>query len=257
MAERKRIQCLDRTLDIMEALAAHGEMGVSELARKLGLHVATIHNILVTLASRNYLLRNSGRYRLGPALAVLASGADPLPRLPDLAQPLLDEVTRETGESAVAAVLVGARGAMVATTPGTDEIAVQFPKEGFPDPLALCTGRVVVAQGAEEGWDGFIERHLARDKPATGEQDWGADEWRAHLRRLRSDGYGVLSRPRGTSSVAVPVRGPGGGVVAALGASCPFFRATEEHLENMLTAVRGAAERLARELGYVPPATGR
>ena len=64
----RRIQSVDRSLDILEALAnSDRPMGVSEIGKQLGIHVATTHGILATLLSRGYVEQEEGtnRYRLG------------------------------------------------------------------------------------------------------------------------------------------------------------------------------------------------
>ena len=47
-----RVQSLDRALDVLEALASAGELGVSEVAARTGLVPSTAHRLLAT-ALRN------------------------------------------------------------------------------------------------------------------------------------------------------------------------------------------------------------
>ncbi len=64
----KGIKSLHVALDVIEAVAAsEEEVGVSELAARLGLTKATVFRHLQTLVERNYLVQNSktSRYRLG------------------------------------------------------------------------------------------------------------------------------------------------------------------------------------------------
>jgi len=237
-------------MDILESLAREGEMTAAGLARETGLKAATVHNILSTLAGRDYLLNDKGVYRLGPALAALAYRGDPMMRLPRLAQEVVDEVTRVTGESSIVTVLAGFRAVMVATTPGTDEVAVQFPKGGWPNPLHLATGRLLVALGDESRWGVFIRRQLdmeARGGPAIGLTE---GEWLRELEKVRGERRCSLKRAKSTASVAWPVMDRGGVVVAAVGASCPVFRADERHLRAMSEAVEAGAAALSRGLGW-------
>src|SRR4051794_17511319 len=72
----QRVQSLDRALDLLEALAAADELGVSEIAAKTGLVPSTAHRLLATLVARGYAAQspNSGRYLLGYKLPELTSG---------------------------------------------------------------------------------------------------------------------------------------------------------------------------------------
>jgi IclR family KDG regulon transcriptional repressor len=64
----RRIQSIDRTLNIVEALAnAKEPVGLSELARHLGLHVSTLYGLISTLVARGYVEqdKDTNRYQLG------------------------------------------------------------------------------------------------------------------------------------------------------------------------------------------------
>lgn len=63
----KSIQVIDRAVDILNYLAEHNELGVTELGTLLKLHKSTVHRILVTLEERSIVEKNleTGKYRLG------------------------------------------------------------------------------------------------------------------------------------------------------------------------------------------------
>src|SRR4051812_30222369 len=69
-------------LDVLEAVAFSGEeLGVTQLAERLGMTKGSVHRHLITLVERGYLVQNSAttRYALGPKsrlLARLAPDAD-------------------------------------------------------------------------------------------------------------------------------------------------------------------------------------
>jgi DNA-binding IclR family transcriptional regulator len=248
------VQSVERALDVLEALSAAGEMGVTELARQIGLHVATVHNLLRTLSARQYLLNTGGRYRLGPAAASLASRWDPLQALPDRIQPHLARVSTECGEAASATVLANHEARLIAFQPGTEAITIHFPQWIWPQALKLATGRLLVALGDQQEWDAFITRS------PEARPDWSAADWRRELQRLHGLGYCALRTDRdgGQSLIAFPVLSRGGRVVAAVGAACPAFRATAERCKAMTDAVWDAAREISAdlggELGEGPPA---
>lgn len=256
-SSKGRIQCLDRAMDILELLGREGEMTASQMAPVLNLHMATVHNILTTFAVRGYLLNVEGRYRLGPAFAALAANWDPMLALPQLAKASVEEVTELTRESAVVTVLSGERAMMVAWTPGKDDVAVQFPKEGNAYPLTLATGRILVAYGPETKWGTVIQRQLEKHPTKPD----GTPDTESHLRddlqKVRDTGVSVVLRgPHSTYSVAVPIRVIGGQVIASIGASCPAFRGTTERLACMEAAVTQVGKRLSEALGRTPDGAG-
>lgn len=73
MAE-KNVQTLERSLDILEALAQANEpLGVTEIGNRISLHKSTVHRILQTLCYRGYVEkeRESERYRIGVKIVEL------------------------------------------------------------------------------------------------------------------------------------------------------------------------------------------
>src|SRR3954454_21556643 len=105
-----RVQSLDRALDLLEALASAGELGVSDLAARTGLVPSTAHRLLGTLVERGYAAQSAsgGRYLIGYKLLELASGLqDRVERLKLAAREHLEVLLRETGETTNLVVLEG------------------------------------------------------------------------------------------------------------------------------------------------------
>ena len=76
--EKKKslIQSLDRALDILELVRdSAGAVRSSDIAEKVGLGVATAHNIIRSLYQRGYLAQDdNSRYLLGPECFKLYQG---------------------------------------------------------------------------------------------------------------------------------------------------------------------------------------
>jgi IclR family acetate operon transcriptional repressor len=244
------VQSVDRALDILEAVAAAGEVGVTDLGKTLGLHVATVHNVLRTLAARHYLINNGGRYRVGPATTTLSSRWDPLHALPERIQPFLERISVETGEAASATILIGYLARLIAFQPGTEAITIHFPQWVWPQAMKLATGRLLVALSDEECWEEFVTR-----SPDV-QPGWSLEQWAMELNRLRHLGYCSLRTDRdgGQTIVAFPLLTRNGQAVSAIGAACPSFRATPERAAKMTVSVHRAAAELSRELGGELPA---
>ena len=61
------LKSVGSALDVLECFALDGELGVSDIARRLGVAKSTAHRLLQTLASRGFVEQDvqSGQYRLG------------------------------------------------------------------------------------------------------------------------------------------------------------------------------------------------
>lgn len=251
MGKEKRIQCLDRAIDILEQIARAKELGVSELGERLGLHVATVHNIVKTLTSRNYLINVDGQYQIGPGLGITSARWDPIATLPRVAAPYMEKMEECTGEAGCIVVMVGTRAELIEIRPGTSEVAVRFPSRPHKTPMVLATGRLLVALGPEELWDNIIAYDITHHPQEDAEKSWSREDWLRELQNIRKKGWFVKKRPgQGqASSVAVPLFGPDDRPLAAIGAACPTFRATAKHLRKMLDAAKCCASEISKALG--------
>jgi IclR family acetate operon transcriptional repressor len=248
--EAGRIQCLDRAMDVLALVGERSEVGATEAARELGLHVATVHNILSTLAARRFLVNVGGRYSLGPALTALVSQWSPARILARLSGPVLVAAAQATGETPLLAVLTGTSLQVVASAWGLDEVTTQFSQRTVADPLAYGTGHLLVAFAPEALWDMFIHQHETQT-PAP-EISREAREWRTVLATIRRQERAFVHRRSGTDSCAVPVRGPTGEVMAALGVSCPASRSTATQRDTIFAALLEAAGTLEAQLAGKP-----
>jgi IclR family acetate operon transcriptional repressor len=119
-AARYAVQSVDRALAALEILAASGKagMGVSELARELGVSKSTAFATLQTLAARDFVAdvpeSGSRRYRLGMALARLGDRMVADISLNEIALPVLRSLTDATLLTSRLAVLDGGFAVAVA-----------------------------------------------------------------------------------------------------------------------------------------------
>ena len=242
----KTIQSVERACDILETIARENEIGVTELSKRLGLHVATVHNLTRTLTTRNYLVNAGGRYRLGPAIPSLNSQWDPALSLSNILQPYAEDIAARTGESAVATILAGSHAEMIVYIPSAQEIGVQFPQKIWSYPLNLATGRILAAFQPKTTWNEFVHRHMTDNNGNEAEKNLSKEDWLREFNKIVAEEMVAVRRTEldAASSFAAPVWGVGyQSVIAALGASCPNFRLTKEHFACMRQAVKEAAGR--------------
>jgi DNA-binding IclR family transcriptional regulator len=98
VGQNSGIGVLDKAVLVLRQ-AAQSPVTLAELIEHVDLPKATAHRIAVALEIHGFLRRNeSGAWLLGPLLAELADAAGP--DLPTRARPILEQLCRETGESA-------------------------------------------------------------------------------------------------------------------------------------------------------------
>ncbi len=246
------VQSVGRALTLLEAVAEAGEVGVSELSASSGWPTSTVHNLLKTLSQRGYVVSTRGRYRLGPAVMVLSSQLDPSRTLTAEIQPSLERISRTTGHSATATTLVGRRARAVSHSQGTGEITVRPAASTWQHPLALATGRVLVALDRHLDRTGFVDD--ARDV----EPGWSVERWQQELTRIAVTGVAVRRRPSTpehppqVTAVAVPVWVSPDLAPYALGVSVPW---TLDHagVADLVEVLWRETEQLSAVLGCPEP----
>jgi IclR family acetate operon transcriptional repressor len=95
------LQSVTRALRTLELIGEAGELGVTELSLRLGVHKATASRLAATLAERGFVERDpvSERYRLGFGLIGLAGAAMGSLDLVRLTRPALEELANRTRET--------------------------------------------------------------------------------------------------------------------------------------------------------------
>ena len=103
------LRTLSTALELLDCFESTGELGVSELARRLGVAKSTTHRVLTTLISSGLIEQNpeTGQYRLGLHLLELGQLTKRRLRLRRAALPLLEQLRQRTGHTVHLAVPEG------------------------------------------------------------------------------------------------------------------------------------------------------
>jgi DNA-binding IclR family transcriptional regulator len=244
----KRIQCLDRALDVITLVSESHGLTMNEIAEQMDLKPGTVYNIVKTLSSRGFLSKVDGHFEVGPALGMAASRWDIERSLPHMAEPVLRELRQQTGEATCITILAGDnRAELITLQPDHPNYNSSCVHTIWEYPLYIATGRVLVALGPEEKWAGIINTHLKSGLIAEAEKDWDYQRWYKELEQIRADGFTIIS-PRmessgSVSAVGVPMFKPNGELLASIGVSSKQERATPEHLTAMKDAALALVKR--------------
>ncbi len=219
-------QSLERGLSILSAFKADRALiGTTELARELGLGISTTHRYIATLARLGYLEQEptTRRYRLGLRVVDLGFAAINSMEIRQIASPHLQRLSNETGFTVNMAILDGVEIVYVdryrSTRPGQRQIDLNL-HVGARLP-AYCTslGKALLAYlDGDERRRTIESMALTRLGPNTFTT---AATLNAELDRVRTTGLAVNNEELayGLRSIAVPVHGASGEVVAAINLS--------------------------------------
>jgi DNA-binding IclR family transcriptional regulator len=252
--ERQRggVQSLGRAFTILEEVARHREgVGLADLSKRVGLHNSTTFHLARTLVSLGYLRqeKESKRYRIGrPLFALAASALDEI-EMVNVATPLLEDLSRETGESSHFAVRMGDAIVVIARTGGagafqlTDRVGVVRP--------AHCTalGKILLASLRPDQLQRFLGR--VELTPSTDKSITDVKVLLREIEEIRTTGIAFDDGEFNAEvrCIAVPVMDFTGQVIGALGISGPIWRMSNQALQAYAKAVRLAANRLSTDFG--------
>ncbi len=228
------------------------EIGVSELARRLGLGKSTTHRLLHTLTVER--LREpdaeTGTYRLALTMHELGASMQSGMDLHTASHSIIDQLRNMTKETIQVAVLDGRHVVYVERRESPQTVRM-FGRVGHRnDAHSTSTGKVLLAHLPEGELDVLLNGwRLPRKTPYT-----IADQatLRAQLIQIRSQGWAenVNESEIGTASIAAPIRDSRGVVVAALSIAGPVQRLDGANLRRFTRPAVEAAAAISRRLGW-------
>jgi IclR family KDG regulon transcriptional repressor len=244
---RPKLQSVGIALDIIDALAEAPELGVSDLARRVGIAKSTAHRTCAVLAERGLLDRTAdGAYRLGLRLVEYGGLATERTAIRDRGLPLLVELRNALGETVQIGVAAGADVVYVERVEGRQ--ALHYSTNARRSPIHRSSAGKVLA-----AFDPALAEVRVRAglPPSTGYTIVVPDVFVAELARVRERGYArsVDETEIGMSSLAVPVRVPHDGpVVAAISMVGPTARVVGEHEAHHASVMQAGARKLSASI---------
>ena len=244
------VQSVDRAVSILEILARTGDVGVTELAKELGVHKSTAFRLVAALERRDLVEQNAGRgkYRLGPGILRLAGASSSRLDVVQECRAVCAALAKRTGETVNLAVL--SAGAALYMHQAAGSSALQ-PHNwvGQRIPLhATSNGKVLLSalDPAEvrrqvPSLPAYTARTITT--PAVLERE--LDDVRERGHALAIDELEI-----GLSAVAAPVRDVHGEVLASMSISGPTFRLDSDRMPGLAEAVTAAANEVSRRLGW-------
>jgi IclR family acetate operon transcriptional repressor len=249
---RDSVQSVDRALALIDALAGStGSLQLTELAERTQLNVSTGHHLLATLVKWGYVARAPGRrYALGARGLHLAQSFLKQVDLPRRAQPHVERISEETGETVHLAVLQGDVVVTLLKREGRHAVRVDTGALGATDAAhATALGKAMLAWLPEHEIRRILSaRGMARYTPNT---ITGLDPLIEELRLVRRHSHAVEREEHqpGVTGVGAAIRNHLGAVVGAISVSAPTLRASETHVARMRESVMAAARALSAEFG--------
>lgn len=228
------IGSLAKGLKVIEAFRAeHPRLAITDVAEATGLDRATARRCLLTLHALGYADYDGKFFSLTPRILRLGMGALAAMPMAQLVQPWLDQLSERIGQSTSVAILDDTEIVYIARAAQRRVMSIGLlPGSRLP---AHCTslGRVLLAALPDAEARGIVERSDL--SPRTPHSLTDPAEIMARIATARGTGFALIDQEveNGLRSIAVPLLGATGRVVAALNTGVAAIQSNAEDITGL------------------------
>ena len=248
------IEALARGLDVIKAFdATTPVLSMAELAERTALARPTVRRILLTLEELGYVRAEQPGFSLTPRVVELGMAYVHSLGLWEIARPHMDALVAKTGESSSIAQLDGSDIVYVARV-SVPKIVALHVVIGTRFPAATTSlGKVLLAGLPSADVEAVLAEPSRAGVTARAEHD--IEDLMAELEQTRARGWALTDQElaAGIRSIAAPLRGSDGSVIAALNvnahaAETSLDTLVDHHLPHLLaTAAAISADFAVRD----------
>lgn len=251
--ERSTVRTLARGLTLLDLMADApiGGASLSELARGLGTSKSATLALLRTLVAAGFAreIRPGPRYTLGMALVRFGDLASQKLPLGDVALPVLQELSDETGMTARVAISDGGYPVFVERVDGPGSVRFYTPLGQREVPHTSAAGKSILSTLSEDR-----VREICRETGLAGRTSHSITEIDVLLKELdltRRRGFAIDDEEDATGifCVGAPLFDHGGGCVGAISVTGIKGDLAAWRIEELGLAVQRAANRISSALG--------
>ncbi|WP_406186025.1 IclR family transcriptional regulator [Streptomyces sp. NBC_01006] len=247
------VQSVDRAISVLEILAQRGEAGVSEVAAELDVHKSTAFRLLGALEARGLVEQagERGKYCLGFGIVRLAGAVTGRIDITQQGRPVCERLAEEIGETVNIAIMEKQFAINLCQVRGPGAITAHN-WVGQLTPLhATSSGKILLAHlPAKQRAELLADAGLEKLTPHTLTSKTKLEK---NLAEARERGYAwtLEELEIGLHAMASPVRSRDGEVIAAVSASGPSYRFTEERMHELAPVLVKGAQEISHRMGYL------
>lgn len=248
------LKSVERALQILEAFTLEqSELSAAEIAQRTSLPKGSIYRFLKILLNKGFLTRDprSGKYRLGIKVFELGSIVWKGMSLRQVALPIMEELSRWSGETVHLGVLDGHEVVSIEGAESDQSLRIALPVGKRVCLHSTGIGKAILAFLSDEEIEEIIEQKglptFTPNTISTREALW------REIKNIRKRGYAVDNEENepGIRCVAAPIRDYSGKVIASMSISGPSLRITDEKIPLFAQKVIEACKKVSSSLGYV------
>jgi IclR family KDG regulon transcriptional repressor len=250
------MNALSRGLLVLQELAlANQPLGVTELARRVGVNKSAAHRLLAILIESGFVEQDSTTRLYRPTSKMIWLGSHLLSRFDvrNQATPYLRDLAQRTGFASHLVVLAQGRALYVGQERSPSTITVDIPIGGVAPPTCTAVGKALLADLDAHA----LQPYLEKLEPHTAKTIVDPGQLRTELALTRERGFAVDDEEfhLGVRCVASPIRDYAGKAHAAIGVSGPAADLQAQEVPRVAAAVRQVAEAISVRMGHYDSGT--
>lgn len=251
------VEALAKGIAILECFdAAHAEMTLSEIARRVDLSPAAARRSLITLRALGYVGQHNKRFHLRPKIMTLGSGFYYSARIDEVLQPFLRDLVAKFGDASSVGtldkgdVIYIAHSSVQRARRAAAVVGARYPA------YATSLGRVLLAGLPDAELDAYFDGLVIH--PLTSKTITDPQQLRDEIACVREAQYAttVDQLDYGITALAVPIRSIEGDTIAALNTSGYTGMVDADYLiTERLPEMRAVSSNISQTLSRYPALT--
>lgn len=248
------VQSIERAFGLLDVLSEYPDgIQITRLSEKVGLSKSTVHRLLATLISMNYVHKDpdSEKYKIGYQLIYLTRNILSNIDVITIAKPYLNKLSQEVNETIHLCIEDMGEILYVDKIESTQTIRM-FSRVGSRAPM-YCTGTgKMILSGMEQDYYNkivenieFVEKteHTIKNKA----------DLKKEIEAIKNQGYALdnIENEEGIRCIAAPIIDSQGKTIAAFSISGPSTRITMDRItQELADKIKETSRMISRQLGY-------
>ncbi|MFC0557638.1 IclR family transcriptional regulator [Halalkalibacter alkalisediminis] len=224
------------------------ELTLSEIAERLQIAQSTAHRLSSTLTHTGFLVKEPILKTYRPASSILSMGTTFLSKyeLYQVSEPILEELTKKTGETAHVSVLKGNKVVYLYKIDSKHPVHL-LSHAGKENPIhCTSSGQVILAFQSQKQINEVIKQGLPlyTTKTITSPPDFIS-----RLESIQKQGFAISQEElhKGVTSIAAPIWNTEGNVIASVSIAGPTTRMTPLKVDRFVKLVKAAASSITKK----------
>lgn len=246
----KKIITIDNAIDVLMALSSQSGKSIRELGHELDISKSTLHRILLTLKSRDFVKQDpiSEKYSLGYQILELSIKLKEQSKLRDMALPYMKKLSNLTGDTVQLGILDKDEILILESIEGTNLLRV-FSQAGQRFPITYGNfGKVFLSQMSTNKINEFIERYPLKKYAMNSITD--PKLFLERIEKVKNENISISEDDPtdGAISLVVPVRDETDNIVGAISLALAKTPKVMDSVDELRNVVKQTANDITNKL---------